>query len=111
MAVMIAGTGTTMTKIWDGKTHMENKFVSRDEVLEIIRRTCGDYATAWVNVAHLPSLDVAPIVRGKWCWYPSEQDRQQLCCSVCEQPSLCSEDGLQVPTAYCPWCGANMTQK
>ena len=90
---------------------MINEFVDKDEVLEIIRRTCGDYATAWAKVAHLPSLDVAPIVRGKWCWYPDEQDRQELCCSECEQPALYDADGIQIPTVYCPCCGAKMTPK
>lgn len=63
------------------------------------------------KVAHLFSLDVAPIVHGNWCWYPDERDRQELYCSECEQPALYNEDRIQAPTAYCPWCGANMTQK
>lgn len=90
---------------------MTNEFVDKNEVLEIIRRTCGDYATAWAKVAHLPSLDVTPIIHGKWCWYPDERDRQELCCSECEEFAPYNGDGFQILTEYCPHCGAKMDKK
>lgn len=42
------------------------EYVRKDQVLEIIKRTCGDYAAAWAEVNKLPATDVAPVSCGSW---------------------------------------------
>ena len=40
--------------------------VARESVLEIVKRTSGDYATAFSMIRQLPATDVVPVVHGEW---------------------------------------------
>ena len=86
---------------------MTNEFVNKEEVLEIIRSTCGDYATAWAKVAHLPSLDVAPIVHGEWLLRHEGYGHYWECSSCHKNPCIY----VTKDTRYCPNCGAKMDEK
>lgn len=41
-------------------------YIKREDVLEIIKRTSGDYATAFAEVRKLPAEEVVPVVH--WYW-------------------------------------------
>ena len=44
----------------------EKEYIERESVLEIVKRTSGDYAAAWSAIRQLPAADVAPVVHGEW---------------------------------------------
>ena len=44
----------------------EGRYIERESALEIVKRTSGDYATAFSNIRQLPAADVAPVVHGRW---------------------------------------------
>lgn len=37
------------------------EYIERDVALEIVKRTSGDYAAAFAEIAHRPAADVAPV--------------------------------------------------
>ena len=39
------------------------EYIGREFALDVIKRTSGDYATAFAEIAHAPAADVAPVVR------------------------------------------------
>lgn len=41
-------------------------YIRRNDALEIIKRTSGDYAAAFAEIRKLPSADVAEVVHGQW---------------------------------------------
>ena len=45
------------------------EYIERDAALEIVKRTSGDYATAFAEIRKIPAADVAPVVRCKDCKY------------------------------------------
>ena len=61
---------------------MADEYIRRAEALEIITRTCGDYAAAFAEIRKLPAADVAPVVRCKDCKYgdyDSKPDGAMVC--------------------------------
>lgn len=44
----------------------DNDFIKRKAAMEIVKRTSGDYATAFSEIRQLPAADVAPVVHGEW---------------------------------------------
>lgn len=90
------------------------EYIERETALEIVKRTSGDYATAFCEIAKIPVADVVEVVHGKWmdkgwdgdmsfridgrgnCW-------RVIQCSCCEK-NLCGQSN----TLYCPHCGAKM---
>lgn len=66
----------------------------------------GD-SVAW-NIGHaikeLPTVDVAPVVHGRWMPFHSEAAGDIQYCSACEI-------GFDAKMAYCPHCGAKMDIK
>ena len=42
-------------------------YISREAALEIITRTCGDYAAAFAEIRKMPAADVAEVVRCRDC--------------------------------------------
>lgn len=74
-------------------------YIEREAALEIVKRTSGDYAAAWSEIAHTPAADVAPIRHAHWFDVGSLSCR----CSGCGCKS-------ERETAYCPNCGAKMQQ-
>lgn len=43
------------------------EYIERDKALEIVKRTSGDYAAAFSEIAHLPRTDAVEIVRCRDC--------------------------------------------
>ena len=76
-------------------------YISREEAMEIVKRTSGDYAAAFSEIRKLPAADVEPVRHGRW-----------------DEDQRCSECGTPAPQAYwepdcwkslyCPECGAKM---
>lgn len=72
-------------------------YIKREDVLSVIRE-------AFSNVDICPTADVVEVRHGRW-----EHDGSEL-----KYRFLCSECGyklMDVPTNYCPNCGAKMDEK
>ena len=82
-----------------------SEYIKKVDALEIVKRTSGDYAAAFVEIKRLPKADVAPVVHGKWL-YKKEWGRLITNeCSICKQ-ILTTQNGESMN--YCPHCGAKM---
>lgn len=66
--------------------------IRRDDVLEIIKRTSGDYATAFSEISKFPAVDAVEVVRCKDCRWAKSYER-------CD-----GEIGF-----YCHFCGNSFT--
>ena len=51
---------------------MDKQLIYREDALEIVRRTSGDYAAAFAEIRKLPAADVVPVVRCKDCKHRTE---------------------------------------
>ncbi len=78
-------------------------YIERDFALDVIKRTSGDYAAAWAEIAHAPSSDVEPVVHGEWeNHFDYKMERSGFyVCTQCIKMSAQKSD-------YCPNCGAKM---
>ena len=45
------------------------EYIERDFALDVVKRTSGDYACAFSEIAHAPAADVAQVVRCRACRY------------------------------------------
>ena len=79
------------------------EYIEREAVLEIVKRTSGDYVAAWSEIAHMSAADVAPVRHGRW---KNGGNGLYDTCSACEK-----EIYLAIPMNYCPECGALMDGK
>lgn len=94
------------------------EYIEREAVLEITKRTSGDYATAFAEIRKIPAADVAPVVRGR--------------CPICSGRKNLTQDRYNehfvevdaelgemsiwrgylclavIPIKHCPNCGAKM---
>lgn len=43
--------------------------IEKAAALDVVKRTSGDYAAAWSEIAHMPTADVVEVVRCKDCIY------------------------------------------
>ena len=75
-------------------------YIRRNDALEIIKRTCGDYTAAWSEIRKLPTADVAEVRHGRWIYY---DDDGVFTCSECGNAE--SNDSY-----YCRLCGAKMDE-
>lgn len=81
-------------------------YIRRNDALEIIKRTCGDYAAAWSEIRKLPAADVAPVVHTRWAHLGGDE----WCCPVCGFV-ITTEGSWDKPTKkYCEDCGAKMNE-
>lgn len=77
-------------------------YIGRQEALEIVKHTSGDYATAFCEIRKLPAADVRPVVRGKWeHGYYDWNGEFVMDCSACSWPNKELSD-------FCPNCGADV---
>lgn len=76
------------------------EYIEREIALDIVKRTSGDYAAAFAEIAHHPAADVEPVRHGRWIEY---QTPHIICCSCCDWGT-----GLNGKTDFCPNCGAKM---
>ena len=42
------------------------EYIEREVALDVVKRTSGDYAAAWSEIAHMPAADVAEVRHGRW---------------------------------------------
>lgn len=59
-----------------------SEYIKKEDVLEIVKRTSGDYAAAFVEIRKLPMADVEPVKHGKWLTDTQEVDGC-IKCSIC----------------------------
>jgi len=91
-----------------------SEYIKKEDVLEIVKRTSGDYAAAFSEIRKLPKADVAPGVHGKWEVYvtqafrgfddfgdPIYKDAFVYRCPECGRKTVIEEN-------YCPNCGIKM---
>ena len=72
-------------------------YIEREAVLEIVKRTSGDYVAAWSEIAHMSAADVAPVRHGRWHFAEDSVFRCSECGRIC----------LKLNAPYC-YCGAKM---
>lgn len=85
------------------------EYIEREVALDVVKRTSGDYAAAWSEIAHMPAADVAEVRHGRWEFLgPNRLIKSCMCgtCSVCHVRSA-----YIVNTAICPNCGAPMDKE
>lgn len=85
------------------------EYIKREDALEIVMRTSGDYVAAWTEIAHMAAADVAEVRHGRWEFLgPNRLNRNCMCgtCSACHVRSK-----YIVNTAICPNCGARMDKE
>lgn len=80
------------------------EYIERAAVLDVVKRTSGDYATAWSEIAHIPAADVAEVRHGRW-----EEVRD----AYGKLEGWLCECGREVKSKdnYCPNCGARMDKE
>lgn len=80
------------------------EYIERAAVLDVVKRTSGDYAAAWSEIAHMPAADVAEVRHGRW-----EEVRD----AYGNLEGWLCECGREVKSKdnYCPNCGALMDGK
>nr|DAT64311.1 MAG TPA: RimK-related lysine biosynthesis protein, Probable-dependent amine/thiol ligase family Amino-group [Caudoviricetes sp.] len=81
-----------------------SEYIKKEDVLEIVKHTRGDYAAAFSEIRKLPTADVEPVVHGKWL---PTNDKDKKRCSNCDVIHLI----CQYPNGninFCPNCGAKM---
>lgn len=86
------------------------EYIERKFALEVVKRTSGDYAAAFAEIAHLPAADVAPVRHGYW-EFPIFADNDdeldpRVKCSECG-----SVEAAFARWKYCPNCGARMDKE
>lgn len=83
-----------------------SEYIKREDALEIIKRTSGDYATAFAEIRKIPAADVAPIVYGQW---KQDADGDWYCTNCGDVVAICdSGKNRTYRKPYCPNCGAKM---
>lgn len=92
------------------------EYIERDFALDVVKRTSGDYAAAWAEIANAQAADVAPVVHGKW-QYNKDATDWGIGGYVCSE---CKNKNNNLPcnrvksvkmfsgAKYCPNCGAKM---
>ena len=89
------------------------EYIERGFALDVVKRTSGDYAAAFAEIAHAPAADVEAVRHGRWIederTYPGPGLKNNLC-SVCGEIAGSWKEGLEPGRkwAYCPNCGARM---
>lgn len=76
------------------------EYIDREFALDVVKRTSGDYAAAFSEIAHAKAADVAPVEHGKWIF---DGDWWDFVCTECN-----GRIGNIKKYKYCPHCGAKM---
>ena len=77
------------------------EYIEKNFALDVVRRTSGDYAAAFKEIAHATTADVIPVAHGEWRTYAGSL----VACSVCGYEYL---DYLECDN-YCGNCGKMLT--
>ena len=87
-----------------------NDLIKRGDALEIVKRTNGDYVTAWSNIAALDAIDPESLrLTAHWEGFQAdgEDDRFEFTLNAINICSKCEHISIQ-KSKYCPYCGAKM---
>lgn len=92
------------------------EYIEREFALDVVKRTSGDYAAAFAEIAHAPTVDIAPVVPAEWVYDKNATDWGigGYVCSACKTknnnlPCNRVKSALMFSGArYCPNCGAKM---
>ena len=82
-------------------------YIKREAALDTVKRTSGDYAAAWAEIAHMAAADVAPVRHGRWI----PTDYTGDCCYTCSECGFERDAYLLDVGNYCPNCGARMDKE
>ena len=89
-----------------------DEYIKKEDAMEIVKRTSGDYAVAFSEIRKLPAEDVAPVRHGKWV-----NERSRIKMYYAEYCYDCSECGQSTGydrysrSSFCPCCGARMDEE
>lgn len=78
---------------------MDKQLIYKEDALEIVRRTSGDYAAAFAEISRLPAVDAVQVTRCKNC----EGRRVEVSCrGIFVSCGFCSASNLVMPNdGYC----------
>lgn len=80
------------------------EYIERGFALDVVKRTSGDYAAAFAEIAHAPAADVAPLVHGRWEEIRDPYGKIEGWLCKCGREVKCKYN-------YCPNCGAKMDKE
>lgn len=80
------------------------EYIEREIALDIVKRTSGDYAAAFAEIAHHSAADVAPVRHGQWVLRRVRNGHFWECSACHINPCIY----VTQDTKYCPNCGAKM---
>lgn len=83
-------------------TEYKTEYITKEQALEIVKRTSGDYATAFSEIRVIPPADVIPVVHAT----TSGEYLEEMYCSW-KTCGNCKGDNQSV-AKYCNWCGARL---
>lgn len=91
------------------------EYIERAKVLDVVKRTSGDYAAAWAEIAHMPAEDVVEVRHGGWIGIEYDGYADGFPVYDLWECSECGEEvrGDDVPATH-PWChscGARMDKE
>lgn len=87
-------------------------YVERNFALDVVKRTSRDYAAAWVEIAHAPAADVAPVVHGRWELKETVHfGLKEYKCSECSDDEYWKKYYCRGNETHCPNCGAKMDKE
>lgn len=67
------------------------EYIERGFALDVVKRTSGDYAAAFAEIAHAPAADVVPVVRCRECIYRDGTPGQpNILCGQMHDDDFCS---------------------
>lgn len=79
------------------------EYIERNFALDVVKRTSGDYAAAFAEIAHAPAADVEPVVLARWRFF--KKQNKAVCTNCSWERDLDWNLGRAVA---CPNCGATM---
>lgn len=92
---------------------IKSEYIKKTDAMDIVKRTHGDYATAWVELKRLPAVKIVGEKRTVASWKWNKNGYWE--CSACNGPSdaLMEEDKdvdpyMFINTKFCGRCGAEM---
>lgn len=85
------------------------EYIKREFALDVVKRTSGDYAAAFAEIAHAPAADVVPVVHGRWVRPHWRNSIHCMDCSECGGEAHHRDyRGVEKYYSMCPHCGAKM---
>lgn len=80
-------------------------YIEREAALDTVKRTSGDYAAAWAEIAHMPTVDAVPVVFCKDCIHSISYVEKSgaIAYVVCNLDEDNDEIELRTPMDYCSY--------